>query len=73
MIICMFSVLVIMIALCVPIGIVLFIASSVPAIMNVAFPVDLEFTIRNIVAGFDNTSLLAIPFFHDVGHHNGPW
>lgn len=63
MILGMFSVLISMIVLGIPIGIVLLIASSCPGIINTAFPVDLEFTVRNVVAGFDNTSLLAIPLF----------
>lgn len=63
MILGMFSLLVITMAIGIPIGIVLLLASALPGILNSAFPVDLEFTIRNIVTGFDNTSLLAIPLF----------
>lgn len=47
----------------IPIAVALGLASIFPALMDPGFAADVQYVIRNMVAGMDNTSILAIPLF----------
>lgn len=58
-----FIVFAVCLAITVPVGISMGVASMVPHFLNPAFPAKIEFIIRQMVGGVDSTPFIAIPLF----------
>lgn len=52
-----------LLAICVPVGVTLGIASLAPKLMDSAFPANVSFIVRQMLGGVDSTPILALPLF----------
>lgn len=52
-----------LLAVCVPVGVTLGIASIAPKLINPSFPANVSFIVRQMLGGVDSTPILALPLF----------